>query len=174
MYTLLFMFAFLPQAALLAIFHGPAAFVSAAFLVLGEGELAVFIFQSSRLQLFFMETPQKDEVQELIINRRRDCRSPLRSLLCRRNARRRLRCDPPLSAPRSPALALTHHLPRSLKLGQSPRSTHREGRIWPVQLPPDCGVCAVPAAEFHSLRRCAAVLGAHGKEGGTVAALEVF
>lgn len=42
MYTLLFMFAFLPQAALLAIFHGPAAFVSAAFLVLGEGELATF------------------------------------------------------------------------------------------------------------------------------------
>jgi hypothetical protein len=37
------MFAFLPQAALLAIFHGPAAFVSAAFLVLGEGELYIFI-----------------------------------------------------------------------------------------------------------------------------------
>ncbi len=36
-YTLLFMFAFLPQAAFLAIFHGPAAFISAAFLVLGEG-----------------------------------------------------------------------------------------------------------------------------------------
>lgn len=38
-YTLLFMFTFLPQAAFLAIFHGPAAFVSAAFLVLGEGRL---------------------------------------------------------------------------------------------------------------------------------------
>lgn len=38
-YTLLFMFTFLPQAAFLAIFHGPAAFVSAAFLVLGEGVL---------------------------------------------------------------------------------------------------------------------------------------
>ena len=47
-YTLLFMFAFLPQAALLAIFHGPAAFVNAAFLVLGEGEKSIFIFQNSR------------------------------------------------------------------------------------------------------------------------------
>lgn len=80
-YTLLFMFAFLPQAALLAIFHGPAAFVSAAFLVLGEGELAVFIFQSSRLQPPFMKTPRKDEVQELIPNRRRHRRPPLRSIL---------------------------------------------------------------------------------------------
>jgi hypothetical protein len=47
-YTLLFMFAFLPQAALLAIFHGPAAFVNAAFLVLGEGEKSIFTFQNSR------------------------------------------------------------------------------------------------------------------------------
>jgi hypothetical protein len=44
-YTLLFMFAFLPQAALLAIFHGPAAFVSAAFLVLGEGEFAFLLLK---------------------------------------------------------------------------------------------------------------------------------
>lgn len=40
-YTLLFMFAFLPQAAFLAIFHGPAAFLSAAFLVLGEGAVII-------------------------------------------------------------------------------------------------------------------------------------
>ena len=36
-YTLLFMFTLLPQAAFLAIIHTPAALVSAVFLVLGEG-----------------------------------------------------------------------------------------------------------------------------------------
>jgi len=42
-YTLLFMFAFLPQAAFLAIFHGPAALLSATFLVLGEGKSVKYI-----------------------------------------------------------------------------------------------------------------------------------
>lgn len=57
MYTLLFMFAFLPQAALLAIFHGPAAFVSAAFLVLGEGELAILLFKALGSRPQFLIAP---------------------------------------------------------------------------------------------------------------------
>jgi hypothetical protein len=37
----LFTFAFLPQVAFLAIFHGPAAFINATFLVLGEGSVII-------------------------------------------------------------------------------------------------------------------------------------
>lgn len=37
----LFTFTFLPQAAFLAIFHGPAAFLNATFLVLGEGAVII-------------------------------------------------------------------------------------------------------------------------------------
>ncbi|KAI9745863.1 MAG: hypothetical protein M1818_000544 [Claussenomyces sp. TS43310] len=37
----LFTFAYLPQVALLAIFHGPAAFLNATFLVLGEGQVII-------------------------------------------------------------------------------------------------------------------------------------
>ncbi|KAF4633794.1 hypothetical protein G7Y89_g4324 [Cudoniella acicularis] len=39
--TLLFTFTYLPQAAFLRIFHGPTAWVSAAFLVLGEGTILI-------------------------------------------------------------------------------------------------------------------------------------
>ncbi|KAH6677312.1 hypothetical protein B0J14DRAFT_535757 [Halenospora varia] len=39
--TLLFIFTYLPQAAFLLIFHGPTAWVSAVFLVLGEGQVAI-------------------------------------------------------------------------------------------------------------------------------------
>lgn len=39
--TLLFVFTYLPQVAFLAIFHGPGAWVNAAFLVLGEGQLVI-------------------------------------------------------------------------------------------------------------------------------------
>lgn len=38
---LLFTFTYLPQAAFLLIFHGPTAWVSAAFLVLGEGNIVI-------------------------------------------------------------------------------------------------------------------------------------
>jgi hypothetical protein len=38
---LLFTFAYLPQVAFLAIFHGPAAWFNAAFLVLGEGQVVI-------------------------------------------------------------------------------------------------------------------------------------
>lgn len=72
------MFAFLPQAALLAIFHGPAAFVSAAFLVLGEGALASFVFQSSRLLAAVFDRVYKTmEGQKLIVNRRCHRSAPL-------------------------------------------------------------------------------------------------
>lgn len=37
--TLLFIFTYLPQAAFLLIFHGPTAWINAAFLVLGEGHV---------------------------------------------------------------------------------------------------------------------------------------
>lgn len=39
--VLLFMFTYLPQAAFLLIFHGPTGWVSAVFLVLGEGQLII-------------------------------------------------------------------------------------------------------------------------------------
>jgi hypothetical protein len=38
---LLFTFAYLPQVAFLLIFHGPTAWVSAVFLVLGEGQVVI-------------------------------------------------------------------------------------------------------------------------------------
>lgn len=107
-------------------------------------------------------------------NRRRHRRAPLRSLLRRRNPRRRLRRHPPITTPRRPPLALPHHLPRGLEPCQSPRTTNRKGRLRPVQLPPDRRVCSVLAAEFHTVRRSAAVLGVDGEEGGAAPALEVF
>ena len=39
--SMLFAFAYLPQVAFLAIFHGPGAWVNALFLVLGEGQVVV-------------------------------------------------------------------------------------------------------------------------------------
>ncbi len=39
--TILFVFTYLPQVAFLAIFHGPTAWVSGAFLVLGEGQVVI-------------------------------------------------------------------------------------------------------------------------------------
>jgi hypothetical protein len=39
--TILFAFTYLPQVAFLLIFHGPTAWVSGAFLVLGEGQVVV-------------------------------------------------------------------------------------------------------------------------------------
>lgn len=39
--ALLFTFAYLPQAAFLLIFHGPTAWISAVFLVLGEGQIII-------------------------------------------------------------------------------------------------------------------------------------
>lgn len=39
--ALLFAFTYLPQAAFLLIFHGPTAWISAVFLVLGEGQIVI-------------------------------------------------------------------------------------------------------------------------------------
>jgi hypothetical protein len=39
--VMLFMFTYLPQVAFLLIFHGPAAWVSGVFLVLGEGQVVI-------------------------------------------------------------------------------------------------------------------------------------
>ncbi|OBT67482.1 hypothetical protein VE03_03121 [Pseudogymnoascus sp. 23342-1-I1] len=76
-YTLLFMFAFLPQAALLAIFHGPAAFVSAAFLVLGEGAVVVALL----FEAFFVDETLVDVFDATLLARHQDALlSPSRTI----------------------------------------------------------------------------------------------
>ncbi|KFY46820.1 hypothetical protein V495_02241 [Pseudogymnoascus sp. VKM F-4514 (FW-929)] len=76
-YTLLFMFAFLPQAALLAIFHGPAAFVSAAFLVLGEGAVIVALL----FEAFFVDETLVDVFDATLLSRHQDALlSPSRTI----------------------------------------------------------------------------------------------
>ncbi|ELR08256.1 hypothetical protein VC83_04557 [Pseudogymnoascus destructans] len=76
-YTLLFMLAFLPQAALLAIFHGPAAFVSAAFLVLGEGAVIVALL----FEAFFVDETLVDVFDATLLSQHQEALlSPSRTI----------------------------------------------------------------------------------------------
>lgn len=63
-YTLLFMFAYLPQVAFLAIFHGSGAWVNAAFLVLGEGAAIV----QGLFEAFFVDETLVDVFDAVLIN----------------------------------------------------------------------------------------------------------
>ncbi|KAH0556790.1 hypothetical protein GP486_005422 [Trichoglossum hirsutum] len=61
---LLFAFAYLPQVALLTIFHGPLAWVNAAFLVLGEGAAIVALL----FEAFFVDETLVDVFDATLIN----------------------------------------------------------------------------------------------------------
>lgn len=50
-YALLFTFAFLPQVAVLAIFHGPGAWLNGAVLTLGEGSAVIALL----FEAFFVD-----------------------------------------------------------------------------------------------------------------------
>ncbi|MCJ1399284.1 hypothetical protein MMC11_002486 [Xylographa trunciseda] len=62
--TNLFLWTYLPQVALLAIFHGPLAWVNAAFLVLGEGAAIVAIL----FEAFFVDETMVDVFDAILIN----------------------------------------------------------------------------------------------------------
>lgn len=64
-YTLLFFFAYLPQVAFLRVFHGPGAWVNAAFLVLGEGAAIVAIL----FEVFFVDETLVDVFDAVLINK---------------------------------------------------------------------------------------------------------
>lgn len=59
----LFTFAYLPQVAFLAIFHGPAAFFNGAILVLGEGQIVIqllfeaFLIDETCVDVFDVPAP---------------------------------------------------------------------------------------------------------------------
>jgi len=55
-YAILFMFAFLPQVAVLAIFHGPGAWINGAVLTLGEGSAVVALL----FEAFFVDVSLPD------------------------------------------------------------------------------------------------------------------
>ncbi|KAI5299265.1 hypothetical protein KEM56_003374, partial [Ascosphaera pollenicola] len=76
-YTILFAFAYLPQVALLAIFHGHAAWVSAVFLVLGEGAALVALL----FEAFFVDETLVDVFDAVLIARgEEDLVAPYRTL----------------------------------------------------------------------------------------------
>ncbi|MCJ1378016.1 hypothetical protein MMC17_001112 [Xylographa soralifera] len=62
--TNLFLWTYLPQVALLAIFHGPLAWVNAAFLVLGEGAAIVALI----FEAFFVDETLVDVFDATLIN----------------------------------------------------------------------------------------------------------
>ncbi|MCJ1394966.1 hypothetical protein MMC18_007847 [Xylographa bjoerkii] len=62
--TNLFLWAYLPQVALLAIFHGPLAWINAAFLVLGEGAAIVALL----FEAFFVDETMVDVFDATLIN----------------------------------------------------------------------------------------------------------
>jgi hypothetical protein len=61
---LLFTFAYLPQVAFLAVFHGPLAWVNAAFLVLGEGAAVIALL----FEAFFVDETLVDIFDAILIN----------------------------------------------------------------------------------------------------------
>ncbi|KIV96843.1 hypothetical protein PV10_00660, partial [Exophiala mesophila] len=63
-YVNLFVWAFLPQVAFLAIFHGPGAFLSGLFLVLGEGAAIVAIL----FEAFFVDETLVDTFDAVLID----------------------------------------------------------------------------------------------------------
>jgi uncharacterized protein involved in cysteine biosynthesis len=62
--TTLFVWTYLPQVALLAIFHGPLAWVNAAFLVLGEGAAIVALL----FEGFFVDETLVDVFDAVLVN----------------------------------------------------------------------------------------------------------
>ncbi|KAL4963554.1 EI24 domain-containing protein [Aspergillus stella-maris] len=63
-YTILFLFAYIPQVAFLAIFQGRAAWVSGAFLVLGEGAAIV----AGLFEAFFVDETLVDIFDAVMVN----------------------------------------------------------------------------------------------------------
>lgn len=63
-YAILFTFAFLPQVAFLYLFHGPGAWVNAAFLTLGEGSAIVAIL----FECFFVDETLVDVFDAVLID----------------------------------------------------------------------------------------------------------
>ncbi|KAL4794178.1 hypothetical protein BDV19DRAFT_365343 [Aspergillus venezuelensis] len=63
-YTILFLFAYIPQVAFLAIFQGRAAWVSGAFLVLGEGAAVV----AGLFEAFFVDETLVDIFDAVMVN----------------------------------------------------------------------------------------------------------
>ncbi|KIW28505.1 uncharacterized protein PV07_08164 [Cladophialophora immunda] len=63
-YANLFLWTFLPQAAFLAIFHGPGAWVNATFLVLGEGAAIVALL----FEAFFVDETLVDTFDAVLID----------------------------------------------------------------------------------------------------------
>jgi hypothetical protein len=63
-YTILFLFAFLPQVALLAIFQGRGAWVNGVFLVLGEGAALV----QALFEAFFVDETLVDVFDAVLVN----------------------------------------------------------------------------------------------------------
>lgn len=63
-YGILFTFAFLPQVAFLFIFHGPGAWVNAAFLTLGEGSAIVALL----FEAFFVDETLVDVFDAVLID----------------------------------------------------------------------------------------------------------
>jgi len=75
---LLFTFTYLPQVAFLAIFHGPAAWFNAAFLVLGEGQVVIALL----FEAFLVDETLVDVFDATLIRGgRRDLVAPSRILL---------------------------------------------------------------------------------------------
>ena len=60
----LFIWTYLPQVAFLAIFHGPAAWLNATFLVLGEGAAIVALF----FEAFFVDETMVDVFDAVMVN----------------------------------------------------------------------------------------------------------
>ncbi|DAA75090.1 TPA_exp: hypothetical protein A8136_2188 [Trichophyton benhamiae CBS 112371] len=63
-YTILFVFTYLPQVAFLAIFHGPGAWVNGAFLVLAEGAAIVAML----FEAFFVDEAQVDVFDSVLLH----------------------------------------------------------------------------------------------------------
>jgi hypothetical protein len=63
-YTILFVFTYLPQVAFLAIFHGAGAWVNGAFLVLGEGAVIVALL----FETFFVDETLVDVFDAVLLN----------------------------------------------------------------------------------------------------------
>ncbi|KAK2870567.1 hypothetical protein FQN49_003096 [Arthroderma sp. PD_2] len=63
-YTILFVFTYLPQVAFLSIFHGPGAWVNGAFIVLGEGAAIVALL----FEAFFVDEVQVDVFDSVMLH----------------------------------------------------------------------------------------------------------
>lgn len=166
---LLFMFAYLPQVALLAIWHGPGAWFNAVFLVLGEGQVVIALLFEALL------------VDETLVNVFDVSMQHLRSwqlkfVLSMSKTKTDILFSkgyPHSRRPNRPRLTLSNPLSRCAQFCQNARKTYHICFVQPFLLPPNRRIHNLSTAELHTYCWDARISHFDGSESGAVTSLEV-